>query len=82
MEYEIPDWKTATEGVVCATGHCDGCDDCAYDPVYSVVDGDALDALFEPVADDARQCEHVAIETEQCTLRIDAEKRLTIQPRS
>lgn len=47
VERSADDW-TASERVVSAVADRIGADPAALDPLYEVVDPDALDALFEP----------------------------------
>ncbi len=81
MEYEIAEDESVAFALICSTTQCDGCETCDFDPLESMVDGDALAELFGPRLDGApRDVDwRISLENERCTITIENGELISIR---
>lgn len=77
MMYQRSSHESPTEALIGAITRCDCCQECEFDPLYDMVDGDALNAMFESVPSDG--CE-VDIDAEHCSITIRDGDAVRIYP--
>lgn len=84
MEYSVSPGESVVERLARATDRCDSCDACRYEPVHAVVDGDALNALFDSSVRQPRRQDvdqRVSIDTADCTVTVYDGEYITVRPR-
>lgn len=79
MEYQIESDETIPGAILEATRLYDQCDSVAGQSLFEVVDPDALDALFEPVDNEApRSLGHVSFVYKGCRVTVEHGEYLRI----